>query len=288
MAGPAYGRGLVVTGAAVQATAVTLSYGARRVVDEVSLDVRSGEVLAVVGPNGSGKSSLLAVLAGDLRPASGEVLVQGRPVAEWKVRDLARERAVLTQEQQVAFPFRVHEVVRMGRAPWRGLPEEDLDDLEVAAAMETTSIADLADRAFGSLSGGEKGRTSFARVLAQHTGVLMLDEPTAALDLGHQEQLLSTAHEASRRGAAVVVVLHDLTLAAAWADRMLVLEHGSVAACGTPAEVLDATLLSRVYHHPVEVVRHPATGDLLVLADRRAPLPRTESPPVDAQAEVPR
>jgi len=271
---------------AVRASGITVTFSssrsagapeARRVLDDVSLEVRRGEILAIVGPNGSGKTSLVGVLAGDLAADSGEVSVLGRPIAQWRLRELARERAVLTQEQRVAFPFRVREVVRMGRAPWRGRPEEDYDDLEVAAAMETASVGDLAERAFGTLSGGEKGRTSFARLLAQQTGVLMLDEPTAALDLGHQEQLLATTHEAARRGAAVAVVLHDLTLAAAWADRILVLEQGRVAAVGAPPEVLDPALLSRVYQHPVEVVRHPQTGDLLVLADRRGTTRRDPS-----------
>ena len=167
----------------------------------------------------------------------------------------------------------------MGRAPWRGRPEEDLDDLEVAAALQTAEVEHLAHRSFGSLSGGEKGRASFARVLAQQTGILMLDEPTAALDLGHQETLLTTARERARAGAAVLVVLHDLTLAAAHADRMVVLEEGRVAATGTPHEVLDAALLTRVYRHPIEVVLHPRTGDPIVLADRTGD-PAVPPPPI--------
>lgn len=247
---------------------VTHSFGTHRVLDGVDLDLRAGEVLALVGPNGTGKSTLLAVVAGDLEPHDGSVTVLGTPVADWKLQALARKRAVLTQEQRISFPFPVRDVVEMGRAPWRGRPEEDLDDLEVAAAMQTTAVEDLADRSFGSLSGGEKGRASFARVLAQQTGILMLDEPTAALDIGHQETLLATARERARAGAAVLVVLHDLTLAGAHADRMVLLEQGRVAASGTPHEVLDAALLTRVYRHPIEVVRHPRTGDPIVLADR--------------------
>jgi iron complex transport system ATP-binding protein len=189
-------------------------------------------------------------------------------VREWRLQALARERAVLTQEQRISFPFPVRDVVEMGRAPWRGRPEEDLDDLEVAAAMRTSEVDHLATRSFGSLSGGEKGRASFARVLAQQTGILMLDEPTAALDIGHQETLLTTARERARAGAAVLVVLHDLTLAGAHADRIVLLEDGRVAASGAPRDVLDADLLTRVYRHPIEVVPHPRTGDPLVLAAR--------------------
>lgn len=254
--------------AVAEVRGATVSFGDRRVLDAVDLDLHAGEVLALVGPNGTGKSTLLAVVAGDLEPEAGSVTVRGRPVGQWRLQALARERAVLTQEQRLSFPFPVRDVVEMGRAPWRRRPEEDLDDLEVAAAMQTTEVAHLAGRSFGSLSGGEKGRTSFARVLAQQTGILMLDEPTAALDIGHQETLLATAASRARAGAAVLVVLHDLTLAAAHADRMVLLEEGRVVATGAPHEVLDAALLSRVYRHPVEVVAHPRTGDPIVLADR--------------------
>ncbi|WP_307828182.1 heme ABC transporter ATP-binding protein [Nocardioides sp. SYSU D00038] len=252
------GRGLVVR------------YGGTTVLDGVDVDVRHGEVLALVGPNGAGKSTLLAVLAGDLEPTDGKVEVLGRPLTDWRLKELARARAVLTQDNHVSFPFPAVDVVRMGRAPWRGLDEEDLDDEAVAEAMRLTDTARLADRPFAQLSGGERGRTSLARVLAQRTGILLLDEPTAALDLGHQETVLGRARTEADAGAAVVVVLHDLSLAAAWSDRVLLLERGRVAGEGAPAEVLRGPLLSRVYDTPVEVLPHPTTGDLLVLADRRS------------------
>jgi iron complex transport system ATP-binding protein len=253
---------------ALEARGIVVRYGPTAVLSGVDLDVRHGEVLALVGPNGAGKSTLLGVLAGDVTATHGEVRVLGRPLSEWRLRDLARERAVLTQEHVVAFPFPVGEVVRMGRSPWRNRPEEDLDDLLVADAMDTTAVTHLSHRPFGLLSGGEKGRTSFARVLAQATDVLLLDEPTAALDIGHQEAVLERARRRADDGAAVVVVLHDLSLAAAWSDRVALLHRGVVAADGPPTEVLDPALLSEVYAHPIDVVAHPVTGELLVLADR--------------------
>jgi len=254
---------------AITARGLTVRYGPATVLDGVDLDVRAGEVLCLVGPNGAGKSTLLAVLAGDVSPTDGKVEVHGRPLADWRLGDLARERAVLTQEHAVAFPFPVEDVVRMGRAPWRGLPEEDDDDVVVAASMIDTDVVPLAARPFGHLSGGEKARTSLARVLAQRTGIVFLDEPTAALDLGHQEAVLGRARALADAGGAVVVVLHDLTLAAAWSDRILLLDRGRVASEGPPTVVFDADLLSSVYATPVEVLPHPETGDLLVLADRR-------------------
>ncbi|KRC54974.1 MULTISPECIES: heme ABC transporter ATP-binding protein [unclassified Nocardioides] len=256
---------------------VTLSYGHRPVLDAVDLDVRRREVLALVGPNGAGKSTLLAVLAGDVVPDEGVVELDGRPLREWRLRTMARRRAVLTQEHRISFPFPAADVVRMGRAPWRGLPEEDEDDRVVAEAMATTDVGRLAHQPFSLLSGGEKGRTSFARVLAQRTGILLLDEPTAALDIGHQEAVLARARAEAAGGAAVVVVLHDLSLAAAWSDRVALLHHGRVTAEGTPAAVFTAPLLSLVYDHPIDVLTHPATGELLVLPDRRTPLSREET-----------
>ncbi|WP_137293231.1 heme ABC transporter ATP-binding protein [Nocardioides dongxiaopingii] len=255
---------------ALRARGVTVRYGATTVLEAVDLDVRHGEVLALVGPNGAGKSTLLGVLTGDVGTTDGTVEVLGRPLAEWRLRDLARQRAVLAQEHHVSFPFPVEDVVRMGRSPWRGRPEEDDDDLAVAEAMGVADVTHLAARPFGVLSGGEKGRVSFARVLAQRTGVLLLDEPTAALDLGHQETVLARARAQADTGAAVVVVLHDLSLAAAWSDRVVLLDRGRVAAEGTPADVLRAPLLSEVYRYPVDVLPHPVTGELLVLADRSA------------------
>ncbi|MFD6134407.1 heme ABC transporter ATP-binding protein [Isoptericola sp. NPDC060257] len=241
--------------------------------DAVDVDVLVGEVLVVVGPNGAGKSTLLSVLAGDRRPDEGTVTLDGAPVASVRPAELARHRGVLLQENQVSFPFRVVDVVRMGRAPWRGTDAEDRDDLVVADALADADVTHLAARRYPTLSGGERSRASYARVLAQEPRLLLLDEPTAALDVRHQERVLARARDHARAGGAVVVVLHDLALAAAWADRVLVLAGGRVAAHGAPADVLTGALLTDVYDHPVDVLPHPVTGSLLVLPRHGAPLP---------------
>jgi iron complex transport system ATP-binding protein len=159
-------------------------------------------------------------------------------------------------------------VVAMGRAPWAGMTSADEDEKAVAAAMAETEVTEFAERTFGTLSGGERARAALARVLAQRTPVLLLDEPTAALDLRHQDLVLSVAAERARAGAGVLAVLHDLNLAAAHADRVAVVAGGWLRACGPPASVLTSELLTEVYQREVEVLAHPRSGAPLVLPVR--------------------
>ncbi|MCX4092884.1 heme ABC transporter ATP-binding protein [Nocardia sp. alder85J] len=252
----------------LRARGVTISRGGRPVLDGVDLDVVAGQILALVGPNGAGKSTLLAALAGELHPASGTVELDGHRLTHWTHTDMARRRAVLPQSHSVGFPFTAREVVTMGRAPWARTPRQDADDTAITAAMAATDVTHLADRPFPALSGGERARVALARVLAQDTATMMLDEPTAALDLGHQEQVLHLARRRAHAGAAVVVVLHDLGVAAAYADRVAVLAEGRLLAAGPPRAVLTTGLLTDVYRHPVEVLDHPVTGTQLVLPVR--------------------
>lgn len=256
--------------AALACRGVSVSYGERRVLDHVDVEVRSGEVLALVGPNGAGKSTLVSVLSGDLRPTEGEVVLDGAPLQHWSTVELALRRAVLLQQVTMSFSFTVLQAVRMGRAPWEaaGVADEATDDRIVARSMERTDVLAFADRAYTSLSGGERARAALARVLAQDTHVLLLDEPTAALDIRHQEQVLEVAGHLAAAGRAVAVVMHDLGLAAAHADRIVVLSGGRVRAVGRPDDVLTSELLSEVYDCPIEVLRHPRSDQLLVVPVR--------------------
>jgi len=244
----------------ISAHDVRVERGGRALLDQVSLELHAGEVLALLGPNGAGKSTLLSVLSGDVTPDGGTVHFGGREMHEWSLIELARRRSVLLQDNQITFPFTVHQIVEMGRAPWRRTPLEEDDNEAISEALAAADIAHLGNRRVPSLSGGERARVAFARVMAGRTGVLMLDEPTAALDLGHQEAVLGLARDRARAGDAVLVVLHDLNLAAAFADRVALLRGGQLVACGSPDQVLTAEIVSDVYRHPVEVIPHPVSG----------------------------
>lgn len=264
------GMPIVVTAGepVVEARGVTVELGGNLILRDIDLDVRAGELLVLVGPNGAGKSTLLAALSGDLEPTEGEVLLIDRAESDWSPIDSARRRSVLTQAVDVAFPFTIEEIVRMGRTPWERTPAEDDDDEIVERSVADADVGHLIDRRFPSLSGGERARAAFARVLSQQTQLVLLDEPTAALDIHHQELVMSRVRELADSGAAVVTVLHDLALAAAYAHRIAVLSDKQLRAVGPPEEIMTAELLSEVYRHRIEVFPHPRTKAPVVLPIR--------------------
>ncbi|WP_243696999.1 heme ABC transporter ATP-binding protein [Labedella endophytica] len=239
----------------LEARGLTVRFGSRDILSGVDLAVRAGELVALVGPNGAGKSTLLHALSGDVPASNGVVELDGRPLRASSPIDLARRRSVLTQSNEVSFPFSAREVVEMGRAPWRGRPEADADEAHVARAVADAEIAPLLDRFVTELSGGERARVAFARVRAQACPIILLDEPTASLDIRHQERVVERLRAHSDAGGAAVVVLHDLDLAAAYAGRVVVLDAGRIRSDGSPREALSSALLSEVYRHPIDV--HP-------------------------------
>lgn len=257
-----------MTAAAFSLRGVSCRMGGAQILDDVTLDIPYGRVLALVGPNGAGKSTLLGILTRDVAPSAGEVDLDRRPLREWSARELSRARAVLLQANHVAFSFRAADVVEMGRAPWIGTDRSAADERLIAQAMERTDVAHLAARAYPSLSGGEKARVSLARVLAQDTAVVLLDEPTAALDLRHQEDVLRIARELAGAGRAVVVVLHDLSLAAAYADDVAILDRGRLVATGEPSAVFTEERIEAVYGTPVRVLADPDTRRPVVVPRR--------------------
>ncbi|MBI3708829.1 MAG: heme ABC transporter ATP-binding protein [Proteobacteria bacterium] len=239
----------------------------------VSLAAAPGRILALVGPNGAGKTTALKLLAGDLAPTGGEALLDGRAVTAWPWRALARRRAVLPQHSTLAFEFRVHEIVEMGLAAHEGKadPAES-----VIGAMRAADVLQLVDRSYLSLSGGEQQRVQLARVLAQiwpsaaragePAAYLLLDEPTASLDLSHQVAILTEARNLAARGIGIVVILHDLNIAARFADEVALLDRGRLVASGVPAAVLTAHRLEEVFAVPLAVFAHPHAAGRLIVA----------------------
>ncbi|MBN8524160.1 MAG: heme ABC transporter ATP-binding protein [Planctomycetes bacterium] len=253
-------QGLVAAGVEVLA-------GPRRLLDGVDATVAPGLVLGVLGANGAGKSTLLRCLSGGQRLHGGRVELDGRALTAWSAHDLARRRAVMSQEITLAFPFRAAEVVAMGRDVWR---ESDRATARVADEMlDLVGMADCAQRIYPTLSGGERQRVQLARALAQiHGGrdpVLLLDEPVSALDPEHAIRVLALIRARARAGAAVLVVLHDLNLAAAFCDQAVFLRAGRRYAAGSVVDLYQPEIIAGVFGIQASVVTHPSGGHPMVI-----------------------
>lgn len=250
------------------ARAVSIAYGAREVLHAIDLEARGGEILAIVGPNGAGKTTLLRALSGILAPTTGEVALDGRSLASWTRREIAQHIAVVPQDVPNAPGFTVRDVVAMGRAPHQGawLRERSEDTQAVDRAIDRSELRALADRPFDALSGGERKRALIAQSLAQAGSVLLLDEPSAFLDLGHAVTAFELAREEASREVAVVAIVHDFGLAARFADRVALLDGGRIVATGAPAEILEEERLSKAFAVPI---RRLADGATLAFAPAR-------------------
>ncbi|MFC5742539.1 heme ABC transporter ATP-binding protein [Dyella tabacisoli] len=239
---------------------VHLSRGGRRVLQEVSLTARPGRLLVLVGPNGAGKSSLLGVLAGLLAPSLGRASLDDLPLSQWSLPALARRRAMLSQHVQLGFAFRVDEVVMLGRSPHATGGASAKDGSVVDAALRAAQAWHLRERNYLELSGGERQRVQLARVLAQvwersdGPAWLLLDEPEAGLDIAHQHFVLQQARKMAQQGYGVIAVLHDLNLAARYADEVALLAQGRLLRHGSPSHALDPQVLSAVYGLPLRRV----------------------------------
>ena len=252
--------------------ALSVRAGAKILLDRISFSVAQGETVALVGPNGAGKSTLLRALAGEIIAHDGHVLLQGRAPQAWHPRELALRRAVLSQNITVTFPFTVAEIVRMGAGERRGKAVDAMAD----AALANVDLDGFQDRIIGTLSGGEQQRVHFARVMVQLTcgeqalgpGILLLDEPTASLDLRHQLDLVEVARQCAARGTTTIAIVHDLNLAALLADRVIVLGRGRIAADGAPSETINDQILNDVFGVLSVVGRTPDPSLPFVLPHR--------------------
>lgn len=248
----------------LRAENISYQVGAQVLLRQVSLHVRQGSFTALIGPNGAGKSTLLKILSGDLLPDSGQVYMNDKPLGSYANKQLALLRAVMPQQVLLAFSFTSEEVVMMGRYPHRSRNGMN-DEVIVTESMQRTETESLRGRIYPTLSGGEQARVTLARLLSQESPLLLLDEPTASLDPRHQHLVMRIARQVARGGGAVLAVLHDLNLAAAYADHVVILGDGEVKADGSPTEVFQTGILEDVFQTKFYVTAHPyTTGPLIV------------------------
>lgn len=248
--------------------------GGRALLDGASVELRAGEVLGVVGPNGAGKSTLLRVLAGDLRPDAGEVTLDGTPLGGWAPRALARRRAVVAQHDEAPVASTARELVLLGRFPHPGRGDAPEDHAAAHAALELAGAAAFASRVVDTLSGGERQRVRLARALAQigapapsdaAPSWLLLDEPLAGLDLAQEHAMARRIREVAQGGVGVALVVHDVNVAAAVCDRVVVLRGGRVVADGAPGEALEVAVIERAFDVRVARLATPWGGSHLAV-----------------------
>lgn len=258
----------------IRAEKLTVARGERRVVCDLDLSVTGGDFLVVAGPNGAGKTSLLRTLSGEFPPAAGRVLLDGRPVGDHGPAELARRRAFLAQQTECRLPFTCEEIVMLGAeaAGFRGTDARRI----VRAAMASADVEAFAHRVISRLSGGEQQRVHWARALTQvgpdpAGRLVFLDEPVSSLDLEHQHALLRKAAELAQQGAAVLAVLHDLNLAATYADRVLLLHEARAVAEGSPADVFTPARIASVFRVRANVIPQPPDGRPLVVVESQRP-----------------
>lgn len=244
----------------------------RPIVDEVSLELHPGEILAVLGPNGAGKSTFFKILSGEIKCKHGSVGYNGNSISGLKSKELAAVRAVMPQHSQVNFPFTAQEVVELGLISTRSKNPDKL----IQEVLEVTNTIHLKDQVFNHLSGGEKQRVQLARVLVQiwenkpFPRYLLLDEPTSSLDIAQQHAVLKILQALKSRNIGILIILHELNLAAQYADKIALLKNGIIAKIGTVEDVLEEKILEYVFDHPIQLIQNPVTGGMHISASAQA------------------
>jgi iron complex transport system ATP-binding protein len=248
---------------AIKMNRVTFSYSNGAVLRDVDLCVQKGEMVGLIGPNGAGKTTLIRLISGILDSRQGDIQLDGVDTKKLKRSAIAREVAVVPQQFNVPFAYKVEDVVMLGRTPfmkpWRDLSARDRD--VIATTMDTVGIRHLEGRCFSELSGGERQKVVLAMALAQETGLLLLDEPTAHLDISHQVEILELLADMNEKGhLTIIAAMHDLNLASAYFRRLVLLKDGAVIADGSPGQVLTSSTIGSAYSVPVHIQPHPLTG----------------------------
>ncbi|MFQ5716341.1 MAG: ABC transporter ATP-binding protein [Nitrospinales bacterium] len=263
----AHSRDTSCRNALMQLREVCFSYEEEPVLNDISFQCRRGEFIGVIGPNGSGKSTLLKLMGGILKTNQGRLLFKNRELKDYKTKELAQSISWLPQENQLIFPFKVLDVVLMGRHPYLSrLAFEGEEDFRIAhRAMEMTHVSDFSNRLFNEISGGEKQRVMLAGAIAQEPEMMLLDEPTSSLDIKYQIEILNILKRLNEDdGLTLVLALHDLHLAARFCDRLALLDKGRIVRSGTPDHVLEKEALETVYGIKVKILRNPDDGSIWV------------------------
>ncbi len=269
----------------IEACEISFSAGTRTLLDGVNFRLEPGRFYGLLGPNGAGKSTLLRLLSGELKPRTGTLSFNERELPEWSLRDLARIRGALPQRADLSFEYTVEEVVSLGRSPFGEAENETVNGpLAIESALQSFELESLRSRSYLKLSGGEQQRVQLARVFAQvwrapgatSTRFLLLDEPTAGLDLSHQQSLLRLLRETARQNTLVLAALHDPNQVAAHADALLVLSGGKLVAQGSVESVLDSTLLEKYFRVKAETLRDAKNGKSFSFHTRPDPEPKTD------------
>ncbi|MFT4560288.1 MAG: iron complex transport system ATP-binding protein [Gammaproteobacteria bacterium] len=254
----------------LSAANVSLRFTDVPIIDGVDIVIEPGKIVAVLGPNGAGKSSLLRILCGQWKPSAGQVHLDDKPMTAYSIQELARTIAVMPQHSTLNFAFSCAEVVALGRTPHSS--GRQIDREITLAALSLVDATHLGARLYTELSGGEKQRVQLARILAQiwiprvqKSRYLLLDEPTASFDLAHQQMMINILRRFAADDVGILVVMHDLNLAAQLADRMVLMKDGRIAAADCPAQVMQPSVISRVFDVDVAIINHPRTGNPLAL-----------------------
>ncbi len=250
---------------AIELKEVSAGYNGTPILSNISLKVETGEFLGIIGPNGVGKSTLLRIMSGTLATSKGEVFISGKSIREYKRKELAKIEGVVPQQSFFSLPFKCFDVVLMGRFPYVGWREKR-EDYEIATrAMKLTETYELKDRLIQEVSGGELQRVRIARALSQEPKILLLDEPTAHLDIYHEIRIFEILKNLNQEGLTVIITSHDLNTVGAYAKILALLSNGNITKLGTPDEVLEKSLIEEVYRARVIIKEHPATHTPLII-----------------------